>query len=176
MRHIRLQFTGILLIVMSACTPAPADVPAAILPTAVPSPAPASATFVPTATSGPPTAAPTLVPPTMTVVTRRPIPPNFPLATFEMTDADGRWTLTFAADGTYEATLKNSVPERGTIDVVEDRLTLHAVSGSKPCKPAQGDGTYRWAFDGTLFKLILIEDRCTLRGGTLSGSSWSVEK
>lgn len=114
--------------------------------------------------------------PTVSSATRRPIPADFPLMTFTKTDADGRLTLTFTTEGTFETTLKNASVAKGTFDVSGDRLTFHDVAGRLSCKPAQGDGTYRWSFDGTAIKLQGISDSCGARGATLSGSVWTIDR
>jgi hypothetical protein len=93
-----------------------------------------------------------------------------------MTDAEGRYTVSFGADGTFETTLKGAVAVRGTFDVVEDRLTFRDVSGSRSCKPPQADGTYRWSFDGTVFRLEGIADNCVKRAASLAGSVWTIER
>ncbi len=129
---------------------------------------PTTALLPATATAASPTAA--------TVAARGPLASSFPLATFEMTDADGRWTVTFAADRTFEVTLKGAVASRGTFEATEDRLTLHDMSGTKSCKGDRAEGSYGWALDGTVLKLRGIADNRVARAATLSSSAWTIQR
>lgn len=179
MRHF--SFLTILgfVVIVSACTFSPT--PGVI--TSVPTVSPTATTqlvtgVLPTLTTTETLVSATLtpVPATATVIARHPIPPNFPQATFEMNDSDGRWTITFGADGAFEVTLKGGVASRGTFDVIDDQLTLHDISGSKSCKTTQGDGIYKWTFDGKVIKLDGNSDKCAARAATLSGSIWMIQR
>lgn len=148
-----------------ACAPPPSSPPTSVVPTA---------TSAPTTLLSTPTPLPALA--TATLVTISPtIPSNFPLATFAQSDSDGKWTLSFKADGTYEVTEKGRVIVTGTFAVVDDRIKFHDVSGAGSCRTAQGDGTYRWAFEGTHLTLKGVSDSCVSRASKLSSSGWHIE-
>lgn len=88
-----------------------------------------------------------------------------------MSDRDGKWTISFGPDGTYQVTLNGRVTVSGTFNVREDLLILYDASGSKAC--AKDGGVYRWTVDGTQLKLQGVADQCAARARTLSGSAWT---
>jgi len=96
-----------------------------------------------------------------------PAAPPFPIGAFAMEDVDGKWMMTFTADGNFTLTRNGGLWVEGRYILDQNQITIHDAGGPKlsTCK-GKGDGTYTWSFDGKVLTFEVVNDLCDGRRGT----------